>query len=124
MSCYFQVCIVYTYHNFMYSFIDRHLGCFHNLTIINNAAISMGVHVSSFEFVFSFSSDGYPGVELMDPTVVFSFWRKLHAVNCWLYQFTFLPLCMRVPFSPHPLAGVAVRVLFDDSCFDMAVLPW
>ena len=35
------------YHNFFIcSFIDGHLGCFHVLAIVDNAAVSNGIHVS------------------------------------------------------------------------------
>jgi len=36
------------YHNFfIHSSVDGHLGCSHVLTIVNSAAVNIGVHVSS-----------------------------------------------------------------------------
>ena len=49
---------------FIHSSVEGHLGCFHILTIVNNAAMNIGVHVS-FELVFLFFSDKHLGVELL-----------------------------------------------------------
>ena len=35
------------------SSVDRHLGCFHVLAIVNSAAVNIGVHVSFGIMVFS-----------------------------------------------------------------------
>ena len=38
---------MYMYHIlFVYSSVDGHLGCFHVLAVVNNAAMNIGVHVS------------------------------------------------------------------------------
>ena len=46
--------IVYMYHNFfIHSSVDRHLGCFHVLALVNYAAINTEVHVSFSILAFS-----------------------------------------------------------------------
>ena len=47
---YFIVCVyIYLYHIFfIYSSVDGHIGCFHILVIVNNAAVNIGVCVCIF----------------------------------------------------------------------------
>ena len=51
---------------FVHLFIDRHLGCFHILTIVNSATVSIGVNVS----FRSCSPDTGPGVGLQGHVLV------------------------------------------------------
>ena len=42
------------YHNLsIHSYVNRHLGCFHVLTIVNSAAMNDGIHVSFSVWVSS-----------------------------------------------------------------------
>ena len=54
-----------------HSYVDGHLGCFHVLAVVNNAAMNIGVHVSFQIKVFIFL-DICSRVELLDHTVVLS----------------------------------------------------
>ena len=56
------------YHNFfIHSSVNGHLGCFHVLAIVNNAAMNSGIHVSFSVLV----SSGYmPRSEIVESLVV------------------------------------------------------
>jgi len=54
-----QKCIIsmsYTSH-FIHSSVDRHLGCFHTLSIVNNGSMKIGIYRHLFETMISFSWD-------------------------------------------------------------------
>ena len=66
---YVNVCM-YIYHIFfIHSSVDRPLGWFHILDIINNAALNITVHVS-FQISVSVFSNIYLGVELLGHMIV------------------------------------------------------
>ena len=60
---------VYIPHFFIHSSVGGHLGCFHILVVVNNAAVNIGVHVSFQISVFIFFRC-IPGVELLNHMVV------------------------------------------------------
>ena len=73
------VCIEREHIFFFHSSIDGYLGCFHVLAVVK---LNIRLHIYLFKFVFSFSSDKYLEVELLDHRVALFliFLRNLHTV--------------------------------------------
>ena len=109
---YVCVCVCVYHIFFIYSTVDRHLGCFHTLTILNNAAMNIGVHVSFWISVLGFSgcipSSGIAGsygnsiFSFLKKTRKYCFWQ-------WLYQFMekeLVPhssaLARKIPWTEEP----------------------
>ena len=84
--------IAYTYHFFIHSSVDGHLGCFHILAIVNSAAMNIGGHLTFQNMIFSgcgMCGFSWRGIVWSYCSAIFCFLRNLYTlVAAQIYIFT------------------------------------
>ena len=87
MCVFVCVCVIF----FIHLAVNRHLGCFHTLVIMNNATLNMRGKISLLLSYFTTSGDSQNGIIGSYGGAIFNFLRNHQTSTKWLHQFI-LPL--------------------------------
>ena len=104
---FFQDCIIfywmYMYIYFIHSTIDRNLGCFYLLAIVNSVALNMGMQISLRSWFQCFGHIPRSGTAGLHGNSIFNFLKDLHTVSssiCTILHF--YRQYMKVPVPLYP----------------------